>query len=258
MLAPDIMDTAFAPVRERIRRTTVEGVRYFAHALPKAGKIDGQVVIAFDYLNPRVIGALARLDTKVFGKLAHDTRETVRAVISDGLRDQVGPAKIAKQLRAHIGLGATQVQEVANYRAALASGQPGRVFSYRARDRRFDASVRKGALSADQIDRAVEAYTRRRIAINAQTTAATATRDSLKIAQRMTWEDARDKGVLDESDRLMRRWSTVLDGRERPEHHRMHGETVPADQPYSNGDTYAGEGDPWNCRCIDVFFVARG
>jgi len=50
-------------------------------------------------------------------------------------------------------------------------------------------------------------------------------------------------------------WSGVLDDRERDEHVAMEGETVPIDEPYSNGLMYPSEP---NCRCTSLFDETTG
>jgi hypothetical protein len=62
----------------------------------------------------------------------------------------------------------------------------------------------------------------------------------------------KSSGVVPDGHEVIKTW-VHLAGQEnpRPHHERMDGETVPMDQPYSNGDMYAGEGDPWGCHCTD-------
>jgi phage terminase large subunit GpA-like protein len=130
------------------------------------------------------------------------------------------------------------------------------------RDKRFDGTLNRllgvggEGLTTKQIDTMTNAYLRRMVSHNAETLSRTTVLESMKVGNRLAWEEAVDKGFVD-GGRLMKRWSTVLDGRERPEHNAMNGKTAPFDGTYENGDSYAGEGDPWNCRCIDVFFQSR-
>jgi hypothetical protein len=114
-------------------------------------------------------------------------------------------------------------------------------------------------LSEAQIDTMTAAYQRKMVAFNADTHAQTAVRDALKEGQRLSWQQAVDKGLID-GGRLRKQWAAVAgpggDGRNRPEHLAMHGETVPADQPFSNGEMTPGA-DSWNCRCVALYFLAR-
>lgn len=250
---------AFSKYRAQVQMTADAGGKFTRNTVPRLAAAAGdgyRVATAFDRLSPQVIEALRALDTKVMARLATDTRETVRAIIENGLRDGTSARQTSIAIREMIGLGPTQVQEVANYRAALEGGKAGKALGYAARDRRFDASVKKGALDAAKIDKMVEAYTKRRVAINAATTARTATLESFKAGQRLSWEDAISKGIVD-GGQLVREWITVLDGRERPEHNVMNGARAGFDEPFSNGDMTVGEGSPWNCRCVERVIVVR-
>jgi hypothetical protein len=252
ILSQAVLDVAFAPVRDVTRRAVISSVRYYAKDLPKAGKIDGVVSIGFDVLNPRMIDAVRALDTKVIAGLQQEVRDTVSAYVENGIRDGVGPRTIARSLRSSIGLGPSQLQEVQNYRDALLGQNGRRITDYVKRDKRFDT----GKMTPERVDKAVAAYTKRRIALNAETTARTAALDAQKEAQRLSWEDAIAKGVVDR-DRLRKRWVGVADDRERPEHRAMNGTVVPFDQPYPlpSGEMIPGS-STYNCRCISRVFVA--
>lgn len=253
-LSNDVMDRAVLPLRQRIRQGLEKNVLYFARDLPKAGKVDGVLTVAFDWLNPRVVDAVRGLETKVVTTLQADVRETVRAYVENGLRDGVNPRTVARSLRSVIGLAPNQETAVRNFEAALRSGTR-KALTYQLRDRRFDGTVKKGALSEAQITTQVAAYRKRMVAFNANTNARTAALDAMKLGQRLSWQDAIDKGIV-EADRLMKEWITVLDGRERPEHNAQNGDTVPFNEPFSNGEITPGE-STYNCRCVARVFQAR-
>ena len=251
-----VLERAFLPVREQIRSATMANFRYFARDLPKGGKIDGVLAVSFDVLNPTVIDAVRALDTKVVQGMSSDVRETVRAFTENGLRDGVSPRAIGRQIRDVVGLAPNQERAVANFRLLLESGDRD-ALARKLRDKRFDRTLGKAfggegdGLTAKQIDGMVDAYRRKMLAFNANTQARTAALDSTKSAQRLSWLDAADKGIVDR-DRLVRTWRGVKDDRERDEHLAMEGETVPVDQPYSNGEMVPGE-STYNCRCIEIF-----
>jgi len=246
-----VMDTAFQPVRDQIRRSVGQSVTYYAKQIAIPATLPG-VTIAFDVLSPHVIDGIRSLETKVVGDLEKDARETVRAFVENGLRDGVGPRTIARDLRTVVGLGPSQLEQVQNFRDAL-TGQNGRsITDYTLRDKRFDRTIAKGELTPEQVDKMVEAYTRKRVAQNAETVARTATLDAQKLGQKLAMDDAVKKGVYD-ADRLMKRWVGVMDSRERPEHVAMEGEVVPYDQAYSTGEIVPGS-STYNCRCQSVYF----
>jgi hypothetical protein len=124
------------------------------------------------------------------------------------------------------------------------------------RDRRFDRTLARAlgadgeGLSADAIDRQVGAYRRRMLAFNAETNARTASIDAMKLGQRLSWEDAADKGIV-KLELLEKTWRGVKDDRERPSISRWRADRA-FDQPFSNGQTIPGE-DEFNCRpCITI------
>jgi hypothetical protein len=153
-----------------------------------------------------------------------------------------------------IGLAPNQLKAVDNFRQMLETGDA-EALTRALRDRRFDKTIRnalKGdGLTPEQIDRMTDAYRKRFLAFNAETNTRTAALDAQKLGQRLTWEQAVARGDVDGS-RLTKRWSGTLDDRERDSHLAMEGETVPWDQPYSNGQMQPGDSE-YNCRCVSIY-----
>ncbi len=246
VLSQAMMDTAMQPVRDVMRRGIAKAVPYFARDIPKPPRLSN-VSVAFNVLNPRVIDAVRALETKVITGLEQTARDVVVAYVENGLRNGDGPRVIARSLRSVIGLGPTQLQEVENYRQKLLAGQS--VAGYTLRDKRLSTKT------PEQIERAVTAYTKRRIAQNAETVARTAALDAQKMAQRMSWMDAAEKGIVDMS-KLRKRWMGVLDERERPLHLQAQGETAGFDEPFPTTHEVVPGESTYNCRCIAQYFVA--
>lgn len=249
-----LVDRAFLPLKERLIRTTEQGFKATTRDLPKAGKIDGVPAVSFDHLNPRVIDAVRELDTRVLSSLKTEVRETVRAYVENALRDGRAPKSVAKEIRSMIGLGKSQLEQVENYRAALRGDRS--IKTYALRDRRLDRMLAKGPLTPEQIERYTEAYLKRRIAQNANTVATTATLDSYKLGQNLSWHDAREKGVIPPGYELAKTWVQIDRPSKRDEHVPMNGETVPFDSAYSNGQVIPGEGD-YNCGCLSRVFIRK-
>lgn len=222
----ELLDRALARFRATVQGAVQTGYESTVPELPKGGKIDGTVATQFDMLNPRIIDAVRQLDSRVVNTLKEDIREQFRAYVENGLRDGKHPTEIARAIRPLVGMSATQAENAEKFRAKLEA---------------------KG-LPAAKIDKQVATYQRKAIAQNAATNARTATVDSLKLGQHLTWDDAAAKGIVDKA-LLTKRWVTVGDNRVRPEHQAMNGETVPFDNTFSNGDVIPGE-STWNCRCV--------
>jgi hypothetical protein len=246
-----LLDRAFGGLRVRLVQAIERGFRATLNDLPKAGKVEGTLAVQFNTLNPRVIDAARKLDSRVINTLKEDVRDVVRAHVENGLRDGRAPASVARELRAVIGLAPNQEEAVRNFRRAL-EGEPkaGDPLSRVLRDRRFDRTLERGApLSEAQIETMTAAYRRKMLAFNAQTNAHTATLDSYKLGQKLSWDEARAKGVIPDGYELVKTWVQIDRPTKRESHIPMHGETVPFDSRYSNGDEIPGESE-FNCACI--------
>lgn len=246
------LDQFLTGVSSHLHRDVIEATSFYAKDLPGKGKLNGVFVASFDVLDPNVITAIRTLDTRVFEPLKASIRSSVRLIVEEGIREGQGPLAISRQLRDIIGLAPNQLQSVLNYRRELEAGSKA-ALDRKLRDRRFDTLV--GRASPEQIDRMVAAYKRRFTAFNAEVNARTMTLDALKLGQRLSWDSASKRGLVDRNT-LWKRWVGVKDERERPEHLAMEGEEVPFDKPFSNGQMIPGDTE-FNCRCIAIYFERR-
>jgi uncharacterized protein with gpF-like domain len=245
-LSEQAMDRAFAKLQDELQNGVNDATSLFGKDIG-----DG---IRFNYLNPRFIDAIRQLNTKVMQTLKADVREVVRAHIEQGLRQGVGPRVMARGIREVVGLSPAHERYISNYRKNLESGSR-KALQYRLRDKRFDKATIRGELSAEQVDRMVERYRERWVRHNAETNARTASIDAMKLGQRLSWEDAISKGVVNAQD-LEETWVTAGDDRVRETHEKMNGEKKPFNGVYSNGQTIPGESE-FNCRCISRVTVKR-
>jgi len=251
VLPDSVLDVAFAGVRNQLQLTVDRAVTWSARDMPKRAT-GGTGGIAFNVLNPRHIDAIRELDTRVMRTLRADIRDVVREVIESGIRIGAGPRETARHIRELVGLAPNQARAVQNFRAALESGDVAKAAGYRLRDTRF--ALRD--LTPARVNKMVAAYERRFIAFHAEAVSRTATLESLRVGNQLSWQDSIAKGFVPEG-RVMKRWLHLAgQANPRPHHIAMDGETVPLNQPYSNGDMHAGEGDAWNCHCQDVIFIA--
>lgn len=215
----------------------------------------------FNVLDPRVIDAVRTLDGRVMRPFFTGIQQTIRDRVEAGLVAGENPRAMARGIRESVGLAPNMAENVANFRAALENiGANRDALGYQLRDRRFDATLRAvrasgGSLTPAQIDTMVTRYTERTIAWHAETVARTAALDANKLGQELAFRQAAEAGLVD-TERLVKRWVTTLDGRERPSHAAMNGVEVPYDEPYITPDGYAemypGEGE-YNCRCAQTY-----
>jgi hypothetical protein len=258
-LNQSVLDRAFVPVRQRLRQTVERGFQYAVPDLPKGGRINGVLGVSFDYLNPNVITAVRNLETPTLQTLSEDTRIVVKQAAEAALQEGVGPKVLGRRIREAVGLAPAHEQYVRNYEAELRSGKS-EALNRLLRDKRFDRTIAKAldgdGLSEAQIEKMTDAYRNRWKAHNANTVARTTTLQSYKAAQELTWQQARENGVVPPNARLFKTWIQIDRPTKRDEHIPMHGETRPIDEAYSNGDQIPGEGD-FNCGCISRITVEK-
>jgi uncharacterized protein with gpF-like domain len=232
----------------------------------RAGYVGARVPlpnVRFDLLNPVVSVAIRTMENAALASLRSEVRDVVRAAVTRGLAEGKGPRAVARGIRDVIGLGPTQLTEVENFRLALVRmGESADAFNYKARDKRFDATLKRirkegGELSAEQIDGMVDAYRTRRIALNAEAHARTTALNAQRAGNNASWAAAIEDAGLSPSQ-VLKTWVTTMDGRERDEHGAANGIEVPFDQPFpvDGGVMVPGEG-VWNCRCVSVYRVTR-
>jgi hypothetical protein len=213
------------------------------------------ITIAFGQLDPRVLDAIRALDSTSLRSLIPEIRQVVRDTVAEGITAGVNPRATARQLRGIIGLAPNQAEAVRNFRRALEAGDIAKALGYKLRDRRFDASIRRGNLTSAEIDRMVQRYEERFVAWNAETHARTAALEAQKLAQRLAWEQALESGAIGDGE-LWKRRHAVQDERTRPHHAAMHREAQPFNTRYSDGTMYPGQGE-YNCRCAETYFIKR-
>jgi hypothetical protein len=258
ILTDERIDQAFSAFRSVTQGAAQDGVMYFARDIPGATKYD--MGTAFGVLQPRVIEAIRTIDDRVMQRLRGEVRDSARAILERGYVAGEGPRKAAVQLRPLLGLAPNELQQVDNFRDAL-RGAAGRDWrTYTARDKRYDRTIAKAlqgeGLSEARIEQMVDAYAKRRLALSAENHARTTLLNANKLAQQASWQSAVDEGIID-GRLLVKEWMTVGDARVRDDHRHMGGQTVPFDQPYSDGSMIPGEND-WNCRCQSRIYARRG
>lgn len=254
VLGDDVLDPAFAGLRQRLDRGVMDMSQTIAmNDLP--GRMRGDV----DVLNPEAVQAARALDTEVVSRLKGEVRDTFRQHVAAGIREGKAPQTIARGAKDMLGLAPNQEEAVRNFRSMIEAGDA-EALTRKLRDRRFDPTLKKvfageKSLSKSQANRMVDAYRRRMISFNANTHARTAAVDAHKAGQRIAWEDAIRRDVVDRS-RLKREWVNVGDSKVRPEHREVNGEVVGFDEPFSTGELIPGE-STFNCRCHARTFVSR-
>jgi len=155
----------------------------------------------FDLLNPDTIKFLQIYKFELIQNISNTTREAIRQIMLDGVRNGEAPSVIARNIRLHIGLTAQQAQAVLNYKRALEKGQGSIALQNALRDQRFDSTVAAAInagkpLPKEKIQKLVGAYLRKSLKYRAETIARSESIRASTIGQNIAWRQARDQNLL--------------------------------------------------------------
>lgn len=202
----------------------------------------------------RVEAHLAR----VVREFASSQRRATSEVLARGAAAGKSPRQLTRDFRASLGLSPQQAQASASYRLALEAGSV-QALTRELRDRRFDATVRRGdPLTPAQVDRMVERYEERLLARRAAVIAGTeALRSVHEGAEEATLQLMEGGGAS--PAQVQQVWHTQGDHRVRDSHSPMSGQVRPWGIPFRSGngnllrhpgDLDAPASDSVNCRCF--------
>lgn len=171
----------------------------------------GRLRVAIPVASPALVDAVRRWEQTAFRRVAAEMREGVRTLVADGIVAGLGPRGMVASLRqptGAIGLTAYDHRIVASFREQLRT-DPATALRRALRDRRFDRTVRRGALTDAQIDRMTAAYRQKLITWRAQTFARSAAVSAANDASVVAWSDTLRAAGIDEA--LVRRYWVVAD-----------------------------------------------
>ena len=122
-----------------------------------------------------------------------------------------------------VGLTRMQAGYVTAMRRELVEGDP-HYFTRALRDRRFDAAVKRGDLTQDDISRIAGRYSDRLLKFRGDTIARTEALSALHAGQYEAMQQAIDAGKV-RADMVTKVWSATGDGRTRDTHRAMDGQS---------------------------------
>ena len=250
------MNRAFYGVRKVAR----EAMTATANATIRNTPALREIGIRFDTLSPTVIEAARTIETGSYGYLKKEMADGLRSAIEAGLEAGKGPRAVARGLTETLGLTRYQEGIIGNFRQALETGDLGKALGYELRDKRLDAIIKKAAesgkpLTPAQIDRMATAYRQRYKAFNAETHARTTALTAQRVGAQEAWrQSAADLGP---DYIVVKVWRATMDTRTRDSHRRANNTKALLDGKYPNGDSYPGEAEPWNCRCVETYKVQK-
>lgn len=207
------------------------------------------VGISFDPASPRASAFMEQNKLEFVTNFTRTQRDVTRQALQSALDSGAGVRDAARAFRDSIGLTTTQWDVVNNYRSLLEAGNAD-ALDRALRDRRFDPTVDRAIqndepLTTEQIDRMVERYRDRFLALRAETIARTETIKVLNVArQEATDQVVEDTGI--DPGTVTRTWMATLDARTRDTHAEMDGQTVGLDEPFvsPSGAVLMFPGDP--------------
>lgn len=198
---------------------------------------DFRVEFAFDRLAPQNEAAAEDWAAKFVREIGEDVRATINQTTVEGVRNGLGPDKLARNLRESIGLTAAQARAVQNYRSALERNDMA-ALEYRLRDHRFDVTTEDAVLSGeplapDLIDTRVQAYRRRYLSYRANTIARYETLYASNAGAMSAIQSAAGAGILPRG--AVKRWLLANDERVCPRCRsivQMQPQGVALDEPF--------------------------
>jgi hypothetical protein len=234
-----------------------------------AGASDPRVIeFDFDKMNPAVRQHMQDYTLNRIREISDEQRQAVRSVLQGAIADGAAPATMAQQIKETIGLTVAQAAMVQSFRKQLDALDPN-ALNRQLRDKRFDRTVQKAIdtgtpLSDAQVNKMVDAYHRRFVALRAMTIART---EALRAANYGNLAGMRRFLDAHPDSTVIKTWKATEDERTRETHRELDGRQVLGiDTPFltSTGDIIRWPHDDTapasqvcNCRCTLQFVVLR-
>lgn len=220
--------------------------------------------VQFDDAQANALNIMRNRALQVTSQFTHKQEEAVREVLLDGIRRGVNPRQQAVALRASIGLTASQVKAVNNFRDMLEAGSK-EVLTRKLRDKRFDRTINRAIredkrIERARIDRMVTRYRERYVKYRAGVIAQTEALSAVHQGKEEMFNHAIAQGHITRES-LEGTWITVQDSLRRHHHATMQGQKQPHGQYFISGlgNQLLHPGDPnapieeiANCRCLKV------
>ncbi len=220
---------------------------------------------------------MSRNAAELVTAITEESRQSVRAVVLDGLEQSRTTAAIArdiagvkvgdKRVGGIVGLTSPQTDSIIKARAALASGDPARMRAYLSlatRDRRFDPAIRRAiregrGIKGAELDRIMEAHKSKALKYRATLISRTEAFKATSAGRDLAYRQMLDlPGVTGVSVR----WQHNLSAVPRVDHVAMNGTVIQIGQGFAfpDGtqmryphDENAPASHVIGCRCIAVY-----
>lgn len=250
------LDALLARLRGMVESLTevyLRGGATMAEAIA-SGYTGRPIEFRFDTYSDSVVQFVRSYQFDLVQNIDRDTRDAVRAVMSEGYRAQLAPSAMARELRDAVGLNERQGRALSNFKRALEKGDAA-MATQRALGVRLEQRVRRTIRDGgrkEQIAELVEAYRQRLIRQRAEAIARTESIRMLNAGQHEALRQAVGDGALN-GNTLKRYWLVADDERTCPVCTgiaRSNRDGVGVEEPFrsSNGPIMNPPAHP-NCRC---------
>lgn len=245
-----------------------------------------RIGVRFDPSDPAAADRIRRHGANLVTRIVEDQRTSLRKAISEGLDKGINPrtvgieiagtvdARTGRRTGGIVGLTNSQREFVANAREELSGTSTSQLENYltrQARDRRFDATVRKAIETGKPIDPAtvqkiVGRYHDSLLKMRADMITRTETMQAVNLGRfESSRQTMRDAGITE--DQVTRTWRSTKDKRTRDTHRAMDGQQVTGfDQPFRSpsgaglrypGDPEAPLSEVIQCRCVVTVSIKK-
>lgn len=243
-----IQEAVWAPLEDALRDAYMAaGVAFGATFPPVLPSPTGSLVFRFHMRNPYVEKWLAERSGTLIQAITQDIRDNVREVLRSGAERGINPRRVAldivgrldrakgKRTGGIVGLTSNMQRWADSARRRLQQLDPA-YLGMELRDKRFDKLVRRAidtgtALKAEEIDRLVTRYIDNALRFRGENIARTEVAAAQSAAEQEAIRQVVAKGVIPASA-ATKVWDATMDGKERPSHGAMDGQTVQYDQPF--------------------------
>lgn len=202
------------PLEETVRQSGIAAM----DATPEIAARGGSLAMRFDIINPHTVQSVRQYGFNLIRQVTDDTRDGIRAIVSDAMQFGGHPEEQARQIRSLIGLTDKQANSVSNFRRLL-EDRDVRALDRALRDKRFDGTLRSvlgdegiDNLSKEQIDHMVERYSSRMLDFRANTIARTETINAARLGTQQAWVQSTESGLLERS-KVRQGWMVTPDDR---------------------------------------------
>ncbi len=221
-----------------------------------------EAIVSFDQTNQRAVDQMRQNRLRLIREFTENQVEATRQALTEGVTRGINPREQARMFRDSIGLTASQIRAVGNYRDALERGSLS-ALERQLRDRRFDRTVRRAfeagdSLTQDQIVRMTDRYRQRMLRYRSEVIARTEALQATHTGSEEMYSQAVDEGIV-RADQLERKWNTASDSRVRDSHSTMNGQVRGPNEPFVSGngatlrypgDLSAPASEVIQCRCV--------